>query len=94
MCLLLTLLAAVATTIVWHRNTFKPERKLEVLCLMYWGAGLMWTVDGFFRLAEGEPFFDLSANDALLGLVILLCGLGGWLLIRWMDRRKSMRATH
>jgi hypothetical protein len=31
-------------------------------------------------VAEGEPFLDLSGNDALLGLVIVLCGLVAWIL--------------
>jgi hypothetical protein len=80
MCLIITAFAAVIATTVWY---FKPEfRKfrLGMLALMYWGATIMWLVDGFFCVAEGEPFLDLSGNDALLGLVIVLCGLVAWIL--------------
>ncbi|HBC26515.1 MAG TPA: hypothetical protein DC013_03800 [Ruminococcaceae bacterium] len=81
MCLMITLLAAVVSTIVWYVNAPQNKLKLGTLSLMYWGASLMWMVDGFFCIAEGEPFLDLSANDALLGLLIVICGLVAWLLI-------------
>ncbi|CAB1246549.1 conserved membrane protein of unknown function [Ruminococcaceae bacterium BL-6] len=81
MCLMITLLAAVVSTIVWYVNAPQNKLKLGTLSLMYWGASLMWTVDGFFCIAEGEPFLDLSAGDALLGLLIIICGLAAWLLI-------------
>ena len=42
---------------------------------------LIWIVDGFFCVAEGESFLDLSLNDALLGLLIILCGLVAWIII-------------
>ena len=81
MCLIITAFAAVITTIIWYFKA--PERKLKLglLSLMYWGATLMWTVDGIFCVAAGEPFFDLSANDAMLGAVIVLCGLIAWLVM-------------
>ena len=60
---------------------------------MYWGAALMWTVDGFFRVAEGEPFLDLSVNDALLGLLIVICGLVAWLLILLYNDPKKVFKT-
>ena len=59
---------------------------------MYWGASLMWTIDGFFSVAEGEPFLNLSADDALLGLLIVICGLAAWLLILlYRDPKKALR---
>ncbi len=93
MCLLITLLAAVISSIVWYVNAPDNKLRLGTLSLMYWGAALMWTVDGFFVLAEGEPFLDLSANDALLGLVIVICGLAAWLLtLLHSDPRKVFGA--
>lgn len=41
----------------------------------------MWLVDAFFRITEGEPFLDMSLNDALLGLTVVLCGLLAWATI-------------
>ena len=81
MCLLITAFAAVITTILWYFHPeFASKAKLGMLALMYWGASLMWSVDGFFCVFEGEGFLDLSVNDALLGVVIVLCGLCIWLV--------------
>ncbi|MEA4853752.1 MAG: hypothetical protein VB082_05725 [Christensenella sp.] len=81
MCLIITAFAAVATTIIWYFSAQRREKKLGLLALMYWGASLMWLVDGFFSVAEGGSFLDLSANDALLGLVVVLCGVAAWVVI-------------
>jgi hypothetical protein len=81
MCLIITAFAAVVATIVWYFKAHKSNIKLGALVLTYWGAALMWLADGFFSVAEGGPFLDLSANDALLGLVIVLCGLVSWLML-------------
>ncbi len=34
----------------------------------------MWSVDGIANVAGGEVFFDLSKQDALLGVIVALCG--------------------
>lgn len=80
MCLLLTLLAAVISTIVYVKA---PNNlyKVSTLCFLYWGASLMWLVDSFFCIAEGESFLNLSLNDAQLGFTVVLCGVGAWAII-------------
>ena len=80
MCLLITAFAAVITTVIWYFSKNRKEMKLGWLALMFWGATIMWTVDGFFSVAGAEPFFDVSADDALLGLVIILCGFITWII--------------
>ena len=90
MCLLLTLVAAIAASLVWYRRDRKDRAKLETLCLMYWGAALMWMVDGFFNLAEGEPFLELTADDASLGLLVVVAGLLVYFL---MSRRNPSLST-
>ena len=80
MCLVITAFAAVAATVVWYMIPERSSLKLGMLALMYWGASIMWTVDGFFSVAEGKSFLDLSSDDALLGLVIVLCGLIAWVM--------------
>ena len=92
MCLILTLLAATVATLLWRYTPSGKTHRLGTLCLMYWGAALMWMVDGFFRLAEGEPFFDMTLNDALLGLLIIACGIVGWLLTLLWNRHKARAA--
>lgn len=80
MCLILTVCAAVAATLAWYLKANMPALKLGVLTLMYWGAALMWTVDGFYALAAGEAFLEISLSDTLLGIVVVLCGLAAWML--------------
>jgi hypothetical protein len=89
---MITLLAAVISTIIWYVNAPESKLKLGTLSLMYWGASLMWIVDGFFCIAGGEPFLDISVNDALLGLLIVICGLAAWLMILlYSDPKKVFR---
>ena len=77
MCLILTCIAAVITTVLYFRYSKISARfSLEHLALMYWGAALMWSVDGVFRLMEGERFLELTVNDTLLGILVVICGLG------------------
>ena len=90
MCLLLTLVAAIAASLVWYRRDRKGGAQLETLCLMYWGAALMWMVDGFFNLAEGEPFLELTADDASLGLLVVASGVIVYFLMSC--RRASLSA--
>ena len=42
---------------------------------MFWGASIMWAVDGIFSVLEGKPFFDISKEDAFLGFIIIAAGL-------------------
>ncbi len=93
MCLIITAFAAVAATIVWYFKAHEKEIKLGALALMYWGAALMWLVDGFFSVAEGGAFLDLSANDAFLGLVIVLCGLAAWVVLLLCGDPKKVFAS-
>lgn len=78
MCLLITVLAAIITTFVWYFKARDERFQLLKLVFMYWGAALMWSVDGFYALAEGESFLDLSKSDGMLGIIIVVCGLAMW----------------
>ncbi len=89
MCLILTCIAAVVSTILYFLCPGLSRRiSLEHLALMYWGAALMWSVDGVFRLMEGEHFLELTLNDTLLGILIVICGLGV-VGLRRVIRRKA-----
>ena len=52
MTLLITVLAAVAATIVWYNSERARALKVGVLCYLYWGASIMWFVDAVFEYAE------------------------------------------
>lgn len=86
MTLLTTVFAAVICTVIWYRNAPKSEMMLGTLCLMYWGASLMWLVDAVFEYAElGAEYFAPAPaemlNDLYLGLSVVALGLVIWLAI-------------
>lgn len=93
MCLLITLIAAVIATIVWYFQLPNHRYKISTLVFMYWGAALMWIVDGFFCLIKEEPFLDFSINDTLLGFTVIISGLIGWVIIILINYNK-MRVLH
>ncbi|MBQ5330683.1 MAG: hypothetical protein J6F31_05480 [Oscillospiraceae bacterium] len=86
MTLLITFLAAIVSTIVWYFGMNDKKYGLGTLCLMYWGAALMWTVDavsGFIEL--GADYFLPSSedmlNDTFLGACAVALGLVIWLVM-------------
>lgn len=90
MYLILTLAAALVATILWRR---KRGHRLELLCFMYWGASLMWLVDGIVSVAEGGPFFEMTTDAALLGALVVVAGLAVWGVVLLAGRRKYRRAN-
>ncbi len=86
MTLLITVFAAVISTVVWYKNAPANDMKTGVLCLMYWGASLMWFVDAIFEYAElGAEYFTPEAadmlNDSFLGLSVVALGLVIWVVV-------------
>lgn len=85
MTLLITLFAAIASTIMWYTHP-KSKLRLGTLSLMFWGASLMWLVDAvveYFEL-KSEYFTPAAAdmlNDTFLGLSVVALGLTFWLVI-------------
>lgn len=85
MTLLITVFAAVITTIIWYKNA-ESDMKLGTLCLMYWGASLMWLVDAVAEYIElGAEYFTPAVadmlNDSYLGLSVVALGLVIWLAV-------------
>ncbi|MBE6720585.1 MAG: hypothetical protein E7571_08055 [Ruminococcaceae bacterium] len=86
MTLLLTIIAAVTSTIVWYVNEQRDTYRLGTLSLIYWGASLMWLMDFVFEYAEvkseifNQAFADIL-NDSLLGLAVITLGLVAWIVI-------------
>ncbi len=56
--------------------------------LAFWAAAIMWSVDGIANVAGGEPFFDLSKDDALLGVIVALCGIALFAVLSLRNARK------
>ena len=86
MTLLITVFAAIISTIIWYKNDERAELRLGTLTLMYWGASLMWLADAIFEYAElgAEAFAPEAAdmiNDSYLGFSVVALGLIIWLVI-------------
>lgn len=86
MTLLITVFAAVISTVVWYRSAPKSEMRVGVLSLVYWGASLMWLIDAVVEYIEaGAEFFSPSPsemlNDMFLGLSVVALGSVVWLVI-------------
>ncbi len=86
MTLLITVFAAIISTVIWYLTTLKHDLKLGILCWMYWGASIMWLVDAIFEYVELGPEYFTPApadmlNDAYLGLSAVALGLLIWIII-------------
>jgi len=86
MTLLITVFAAIVCTVIWYKNAPNDRMKTSTLCLMFWGASLMWLVDAVVEYLEiGEEFFTPTLediiNDLYLGLCVVALGLVIWLVI-------------
>ena len=75
MCEIMAVAAALlfAALAAAARKAGRPARALGTTALVFTGAALMWSVDCVHSLMEGEGLFDLSADDAALGGLILVC---------------------
>ena len=83
MTLLITVFAAVISTLVWY--TSEKARKLGegILCYLYWGASMMWFVDAVaeyatYKEAYFTPTIEDMINDVFLGLSVIALGLVIW----------------
>lgn len=99
MTLLITVFAAIATTIIWYTKASDNSMKIGTLCLMYWGASIMWLVDAIAEYYEvGAQYFLQDAadmlNDSYLGLSVVALGLIIWLIILFIrDPRGVIKKT-
>lgn len=85
MTLLITIFAAVVTTLIWYSS--EKARKLNVIMLvfMFWGASLMWLVDAVVEFIEirAEYFTPAAAdmlNDAFLGVSAIALAMVIWIV--------------
>jgi len=99
MTLLMTIFAAIICTILWYKKPRNDEMKISMLCLMFWGASLMWLVDAVFEYVEigaelFTPSFADMMNDFYLGLSVIALGLATWLVILMIkDPKGVLKAT-
>ncbi len=95
MTLLTAVFAAVITTIIWYKKVPDRSMQLGTLCLMFWGASIMWLVDAIVEYSEiGAEFFAQEPadmlNDLYLGLSVVALGLIIWLIILMIKDPKGI----
>ena len=86
MTLLITVFAAVISTVIWYKSERRSELRISVLCSMFWGASLMWLVDAVFEYAELKAAYFTPdpadmLNDLFLGLSVVALALVIWVVI-------------
>lgn len=84
MTLLITVFAALITTILWY-NRKNDDMRLHVLMFMFWGASIMWFVDAIAEYAElGAEYFNPALedmiNDSFLGLSVIAFAMIIWVV--------------
>ena len=71
MTLLVTIFAAIITTVIWYSNEKARQLKVGILCYMFWGASLMWFVDAIFEYVSlRADYFIPTATDMLNDLFL------------------------
>ncbi len=98
MTLLTTVFAAIICTVIWYRKAPDRSMQLGTLCLMFWGASIMWLVDAIVEYSEiGAEFFAQEPadmlNDFYLGLSVVALGLIIWLVILIVKDPKGVVRT-
>ena len=98
MTLLLTVLAAVATTAIWYSSEKARELRVGMLVFMFWGASLMWLVDAVVEFIEiRAEYFTPAAedmlNDAFLGVSVIALALVIWIVALLIKDPKRVIAS-
>lgn len=94
MCEIMTICAAIVFSAIFivQKSKGKFSKPIFATMLMFWGASLMWAVDGIACVVEGEPFFDISMEDTILGFIILGSGLALFALMFVINKAKNTKA--
>lgn len=95
MCEIFTITAAVIFTVIrliMKRNG-SGKRAVSFAMMMFWGAALMWAVDGIAGVIRGESFFDISREDTILGLIIVGAGLAAFAVTLIVETLRAKKST-
>ena len=99
MTLLISVFAAIISTVYWYKKPAKEDLNTILLVWMFWGASLMWLVDAIVEYLElGAAYFTPEPadmlNDAFLGLSVVALGLVIWVVVLLIkDPLGKVRAT-
>lgn len=86
MTLIISIFAAVISTMIWYTNENARKIKIGILCYMFWGASLMWLCDAVFEYIElraqyFQPALEDMVNDAFLGISVVALALVVWVVV-------------
>jgi hypothetical protein len=91
MWLILTVLAAIITTVIWYVNAPEDKYKIGLLSLAFWGATIMWLVDHVMAyVTEGGEFFELNQDATMLGISVIIFALMVWLFVLLINDPKGI----
>ena len=85
MCLLLTLIAALFSLVVWlfkKISAKKNDRSLLAVTGMLWSAEAMWCAMGAISALSGGDFLEMTVKDALLGFVVIAAAVAMYIFLR------------
>lgn len=90
MCLIMTIITAcvLSSIFIMQRNKGTTKKSLTTAILMFWAAAIMWCVDSITCVLEGEPFFDISKEDSILGVIVVAIGLAVFAILSLLEKRK------
>ncbi len=101
MCLIITVFMAAVFSVLFivSKKTDSAEKShgfalrkfsqpIFTTMLAFWAAAIMWSVDGIANVAGGEAFFDISKEDAFLGVIVALCGIALFAVLALRNARK------
>lgn len=94
MCELMTIGAAAVFTAVWilRRRRGLDASAAFTTMMMFWGAALMWGVDCVANRLEGDPLFDMTREDTVLGFIITAVGVGVHFALSFFTRKRAVKA--
>lgn len=95
MTLMISVFAAIVSTVVWYTSKTARDLKVDILCYMFWGASLMWMVDAVAEYIElRADYFVPSAadmlNDGFLGVSVVAFALIIWLVVLLVKDPKKL----
>lgn len=95
MCLIMTFIAALIFTVIYalSKKQNKATKSMLITLFMFWSAAIMWSVDGIASVAGGEGFFDISRQDTILGVIIVLSGLLVFAGLSFFEKRRLQKTN-
>ena len=95
MCLIMTIIAALIFTVIYalSKKQNKATKSMLITLFMFWSAAIMWSVDGIASVAGGEGFFDISRQDTILGVIIVIAGLLVFAGLSFFEKRRLQKTN-